>query len=153
MKKREVEEKRAKMRVERIRNHLSLVKTSESKTEWLRRVAFGSNPESNLHAGDLVTNVLISHGVKFIFTLSGGHISPILVGAEEKGIRVIDVRHEVNAVFAADAVARLSGRCGVAAVTVRASSLRFCFSFLFFFISILIHIPGRTRSYEYDHCR
>ena len=52
-----------------------------------------------------------------MFTLSGGHISPILVGAEEKGIRVIDVRHEVNAVFAADAVARLSGRVGVAAVT------------------------------------
>lgn len=33
------------------------------------------------------------------------------------GIRVVDVRHEVNAVFAADAVARLSGKIGVAAVT------------------------------------
>ena len=33
------------------------------------------------------------------------------------GIRVLDVRHEVNAVFAADAVARLSGTIGVAAVT------------------------------------
>jgi acetolactate synthase-like protein len=33
------------------------------------------------------------------------------------GIRVVDVRHEVNAVFAADAVARLSGTIGVAAVT------------------------------------
>ena len=29
----------------------------------------------------------------------------------------MDVRHEVNAVFAADAVARLSGTIGVAAVT------------------------------------
>ena len=34
-----------------------------------------------------------------------------------KGIRIIDTRHEVNAVFAADAVARLSGNIGVAAVT------------------------------------
>jgi acetolactate synthase-like protein len=38
---------------------------------------------------------------------SGGHISPILVGCESLGIRVYDTRHEVNAVFAADAVARL----------------------------------------------
>ena len=34
-----------------------------------------------------------------------------------KGIRIIDTRHEVNAVFAADAVARLRGNIGVAAVT------------------------------------
>jgi acetolactate synthase-like protein len=52
-----------------------------------------------------------------LFTLSGGHISPILCASEKKGIRVVDVRHEVNAVFAADAVARLSGTVGVAAVT------------------------------------
>lgn len=58
-----------------------------------------------------------SPGVKFLFTLVGGHISPILVSAKAQGIRVIDVRHEVNAVFAADAVARLTGVPGVAAVT------------------------------------
>ncbi len=34
----------------------------------------------------------------------GGHISPILVAAQNKGIRVVDTRHEVTAVFAADAV-------------------------------------------------
>ncbi|MCA9657692.1 MAG: thiamine pyrophosphate-binding protein, partial [Myxococcales bacterium] len=50
-------------------------------------------------------------------TLCGGHISPILVGAKARGIDVIDVRHEANAVFAADAVARLTGVPGVAAVT------------------------------------
>jgi acetolactate synthase-like protein len=49
--------------------------------------------------------------------LSGGHISPILCASEKLGIRIVDVRHEVNAVFAADAVARLSGKIGVAAVT------------------------------------
>ena len=38
-------------------------------------------------------------------------------GAKDLGIQVIDVRHEATAVFAADAVARLSGTPGVAAVT------------------------------------
>ncbi|VEL35787.1 unnamed protein product [Protopolystoma xenopodis] len=60
---------------------------------------------------------LKAHGVKYLFTLCGGHISPILVASEKKNIRVIDVRHEASAVFAADAVSRLSGTVGVAAVT------------------------------------
>jgi len=67
--------------------------------------------------GGLVAEVLKAHGVPFVFTLCGGHISPILVGAKARGIRIIDVRHEMNAVFAADAVARLTGVPGVAAVT------------------------------------
>ncbi len=67
--------------------------------------------------GDLVAEVLHQRGVRFLFTLCGGHISPILVAAKKKGIRVIDVRDEVTAVFAADAVARLTGIPGVAAVT------------------------------------
>lgn len=40
-----------------------------------------------------------------------------MCASENRGIRIVDVRHEVNAVFAADAVARLSGKIGVAAVT------------------------------------
>jgi len=64
-----------------------------------------------------VAGALAAHGVRFLFTLCGGHISPILVGAKNRGIRVIDVRHEATAVFAADAVARLTGVPGVAAVT------------------------------------
>lgn len=72
---------------------------------------------SKRHGGELVASVLKSHGVQNVFTLSGGHISPILVGAENVGIRVIDTRHEVTAVFAADAVARVTGVPGVACVT------------------------------------
>ena len=53
--------------------------------------------------------VLKAHGVRFLFTLVGGHISPLLVACEKLGIRVVDTRHEVTAVFAADAVARLTG--------------------------------------------
>lgn len=75
------------------------------------------NDKSQLHGGKLVAEVLYQHGVKYIFTLVGGHISPILVAAEEIGIKVIDTRHEATAVFAADAVARLTGNIGVVAVT------------------------------------
>ena len=67
--------------------------------------------------GDRLADVLVDEGTSHLFTLCGGHISPILVGAKRRGIRVVDVRHEVNAVFAADAVARLTGVPGVAAVT------------------------------------
>lgn len=67
--------------------------------------------------GDLVAEVLHRQGVRFLFTLCGGHISPILVAAKRRGIRVVDTRHEATAVFAADAVARLTGVPGVAAVT------------------------------------
>ena len=70
-----------------------------------------------MNGGQSIARVLQSHGVKFLFTLCGGHISPILKGAKDLGIRVVDVRHEATAVFAADAVARISGVPGVAAVT------------------------------------
>src|SRR6186997_2281515 len=69
------------------------------------------------HGGDLIAEVLARHGVTHLFTLCGGHISPILTGCQSRGLRVIDVRDEVNAVFAADAVARMTGTIGVAAVT------------------------------------
>lgn len=72
---------------------------------------------TDVHGGELVGDVLRAQGVRCLFTLCGGHISPILVGARARGIRVIDTRHEATAVFAADAVGRLTGRPGVAAVT------------------------------------
>ncbi|XP_028276438.1 2-hydroxyacyl-CoA lyase 2 [Parambassis ranga] len=73
--------------------------------------------KSPRHGGESVAEVLRAHGVKYVFTLVGGHISPILVACEKVGIRIVDTRHEATAVFAADAVARLSGTVGVAAVT------------------------------------
>ncbi len=70
-----------------------------------------------MNGGDIIGRVLQTHGVQFLFTLCGGHISPILKGAKDLGIRVVDTRHEATAVFAADATARLTGIPGVAAVT------------------------------------
>lgn len=70
-----------------------------------------------MDGGLLVAKTLAAQGVTTVFTLCGGHIAPILVHCEQQGIRVIDTRHEVTAVFAADAVARLTGIPGVAVVT------------------------------------
>ncbi len=70
-----------------------------------------------MHGGEIIASLLSRHGTQQIFTLCGGHISPILIGAKSNGIKVIDVRHESTAVFAADAVTRLSDTPGVAAVT------------------------------------
>lgn len=70
-----------------------------------------------MNGGEIVADVLARHGVGTLFTLCGGHIAPILVGCQRRGIRVIDTRHEATAVFAADAVSRLTGIPGVAAVT------------------------------------
>ena len=70
-----------------------------------------------MHGGDRVAAALAAQGVRFVFTLCGGHISPILTASKARGMRVIDVRDEATAVFAADAVARLTGVPGVAAVT------------------------------------
>jgi acetolactate synthase-1/2/3 large subunit len=69
------------------------------------------------HGGERVAAALEAHGARFVFTLCGGHISPILVAAKARGIHVVDTRDEATAVFAADAVARLTGTPGIAAVT------------------------------------
>lgn len=76
--------------------------------------------EPNEHVQDggaIVASRLAAAGIRHLFTLCGGHISPILIGAKRIGIHVCDVRDEASAVFAADAAARLTGLPGVAAVT------------------------------------
>ncbi len=69
------------------------------------------------NGGERVARVLAAQGVRHVFTLCGGHISPILVAAKALGLRVVDTRDEATAVFAADAVGRITGTPGVAAVT------------------------------------
>lgn len=69
------------------------------------------------HGGERIAAALQAQGVPQIFTLCGGHISPILAAARARGLRIVDCRDEATAVFAADASARLTGRPGVAAVT------------------------------------
>ena len=69
------------------------------------------------NSGELVALALKRAGVTHLFTLNGGHIWPILMGAEEHGIRIVDVRHEQSAAFAAEGWAKVTREVGVAAVT------------------------------------
>ena len=72
---------------------------------------------AQMHGGQIVARALKSEGVDTLFTLTGGHIVPILDGCIQEGIKVVDVRHEQTAAHAAEAYTRLTGRLGVAAVT------------------------------------
>jgi len=72
---------------------------------------------SESHAGFLISSFLRGNNVSTIFTLCGGHVSPILVGCEEEGIDIVQVRDEASAVFAADATSRITNTIGVAVVT------------------------------------
>ncbi|MBK9072649.1 MAG: thiamine pyrophosphate-binding protein [Myxococcales bacterium] len=76
-----------------------------------------NGPTTERHGGNFIAEVLARHGVRHLFVLCGGHISPILTGCEQAGIKVLDTRDEASAVFAAEAAARLTGVVGVAAVT------------------------------------
>lgn len=72
---------------------------------------------TKIHGGQVIARALRAEGVDVLFTLTGGHIVPILDGCVQEGIRVVDVRHEQAAAHAAEAYGRLTGRLGVAAVT------------------------------------
>ena len=59
------------------------------------------------------------YGVSALFTLSGGHVFPLYDAAVkgDQSLRLVDVRHEQTAVFAAEATARLTRVPGLAVVT------------------------------------
>lgn len=70
-----------------------------------------------LHGGRLIARRLKAHGVEVLFTLSGGHLFSIYDGCKEEGIRIVDVRHEQAAAFAAEGWAKVTRTPGVAALT------------------------------------
>lgn len=87
-----------------------------------RRGAGGRGPASGTvegHGGALAVAAARAHGIDTMFTLSGGHVFPLYDGAvgAEPALRVIDVRHEQTAVFAAEATAKLTRRPGLAVLT------------------------------------
>jgi acetolactate synthase I/II/III large subunit len=69
------------------------------------------------HGGDLALAALRAGGVREMFTLSGGHVFPLYDAAHRTGFPIYDVRHEQSAVFAAEAVAKLQRRPGLAVLT------------------------------------
>jgi acetolactate synthase-1/2/3 large subunit len=52
-----------------------------------------------------------------MFTLSGGHLFVLYDGAVQTGLRLVDVRHEQSATFAAEGWAKVTRRLGCAALT------------------------------------
>src|SRR5688500_13878543 len=77
----------------------------------------GDSMTEQLHGGRAVTGAMKALGVEHLFTLTGGHIFPILDGAHQDGIRIVDTRHEQSAAFAAEGWSRLTRGLGVCAVT------------------------------------
>jgi acetolactate synthase-1/2/3 large subunit len=71
------------------------------------------------HGGAHAVAAARRHGVQTMFTLSGGHVFPLYDGAvkADPPMRIVDVRHEQTAVFAAEATARLTRRPGLAVLT------------------------------------
>ena len=75
------------------------------------------NPDGVADGGELVSRVLESQGVKYLFAINGGHTFPILATLRAHGIKLIHMRHEQACAYASDAYARTSGKPGVCSVT------------------------------------
>src|SRR4051795_13585743 len=71
------------------------------------------------HTGAHAVAVAAAHGVDTMFTLSGAHVFPMYDGAvhADPPMRLLDVRHEQTAVFAAEAVGKLTRVPGLAVLT------------------------------------
>ncbi len=71
------------------------------------------------HSGQHAVAVARAHGVEAMFTLSGAHVFPMYDGAvtAEPPMRIIDVRHEQTAAFAAEAIGKLTRTPGLAVLT------------------------------------
>ena len=71
------------------------------------------------HAGVHALDVARAHGVEALFTLSGAHVFPLYDAAvtADPPTPIIDVRHEPTAVFAAEAIGKLTRTPGFAVLT------------------------------------
>ena len=76
-------------------------------------------PDPTPHGGVHALDVARAHGVTTMFTLSGAHVFPMYDAAvnTEPAMPIVDVRHEPTAVFAAEAVGKLTRTPGLAVLT------------------------------------
>src|SRR6266498_4285039 len=84
-----------------------------------RRDPAGGAGQAAAHGGTHVVAAARRRGAATMFTLSGGHVFPLYDGAvtADPPMRIVDVRHEQTAVFAAEATARLERTPGLAVLT------------------------------------
>ena len=66
---------------------------------------------------EAIVTALERDGVDVVFGLPGVHNLPLWEALRETPIRLVGVRHEQTAAYAADGYARTTGRPGVALVT------------------------------------
>src|SRR5215213_11555815 len=71
------------------------------------------------HSGQHAVAIARAHGVETMFTLSGAHVFPMYDGAvtADPPMRILDVRHEQTAAFAAEATGKLTRKPGLAVLT------------------------------------
>ncbi len=83
------------------------------------RSAHGADDVRSAHGGVHALEVARAHGVEAMFTLSGAHVFPMYDAAvtADPPMPIIDVRHEPTAVFAAEAVGKLTRTPGLAVLT------------------------------------
>ena len=76
-------------------------------------------PPTDRHAGQDAVAAAAAHGVRTMFTLSGAHVFPLYDGAvaADPPLRLVDVRHEQTAAFAAEATGKLTRVPGLAVLT------------------------------------
>lgn len=66
---------------------------------------------------DYISHCLFSRGIKYIFGYQGGAVTPLIDAMTRAGLKYVQCRHEQASGFAADAYARLTGKCAVVVVT------------------------------------
>src|SRR3954449_13477277 len=91
---------------------------AENQTDQAQEGDTGSD-KVEAHAGQHAVAVARAHGVQTMFTLSGAHVFPMYDGAvtADPPMRILDVRHEQTAAFAAEATGKLTRRPGLAVLT------------------------------------
>ncbi len=79
----------------------------------------GASGAVEAHSGQHAVAVARAYGVEAMFTLSGAHVFPMYDGAvtADPPMRIIDVRHEQTAAFAAEAMGKLTRTPGLAVLT------------------------------------
>src|SRR3954449_2614721 len=91
---------------------------AENQTDQAQEGDTGSD-KVEAHSGQHAVAVARAHGVETMFTLSGAHVFPMYDGAvtADPPLRLLDVRHEQTAAFAAEATGKLTRVPGLAVLT------------------------------------
>ena len=112
---------------------------------------FNKSKNDGVKVSQYIAHFLKSKGVHCVFELSGGMIMDLIDTLHlEGGIDIINVQHEQNAAFAADAMGRLSGIPGVAIATSGPGAINLLTGVgsCFFDSSPAVFITGQVKTNE-----